>query len=153
MGVGVGVGELEITTDVDGVSLHSSGTLRVHRITFDAGLTFELLVGGRRRVIVGIEQPFVLRPGIGPALSVDPPFARADAAELRLLLDTWQAEVTELRATDLGALHLAFSTGTTLDCPWHAEYGAWTLDVPRLLTLVSVPGGELARWRADDDQP
>ncbi len=149
----MGVGELEITTDGDGLSLHTSDSLRVHRITFDGGLTFELLVGGRRRIVVGIEQPFILRSDQGSPLTVDPPFARADGAALRLLLDTWQSEVDELRATDLGALHLAFSTGTTLDCPGHAEYEAWTLDAPGMLTVVSVPGGELATWHADDQEP
>jgi hypothetical protein len=58
-------------------------------------------------------------------------------------------EVTRAEATDQGALHLAFSDGSAIDCDAHRQFEAWQVvgGSPESL-VVSLGGGELAVWDA-----
>lgn len=60
-------------------------------------------------------------------------------------------DVVESVADDSGALRMAFEDGSLIQVPADDAYEAWNVSGPRGALVVSMPGGELAIWSAQND--
>lgn len=94
-----------------------------------------------------ISEPFVLRRASGEHLlrPEDDPTGMGPA--LSLLHQT----VTEAVAFKAGRLELTFSDGSVVKVPVRQDYEPWELVGPGGVRVVSLPGGDLAVWRAEND--
>lgn len=101
----------------------------------DANDTFEVRVG----------EPFVLsRDGHERVLNPE-----EDPTSVGSVLSLLHQTVSGAVAFKDGRLELSFSDGASLNVPVGQDFEAWELVGPGGLRVVSLPGGDLAVWRAE----
>jgi hypothetical protein len=98
---------------------------------------------------VRLEAPFAMRTAEGTEHLVLP----EEAVHLESVLTILRTSIEGATAFKDGHLKLELSNGTVLDAPPDEGFEAWTLTGPDGLMLVCLPGGEVAVWSGDPDQP
>ena len=100
---------------------------------------------------VCVEQPFMARmAGRGDELLLDP---EGDPAEMAPALGVLHRRVEQAIAFKDGRLELLLGDGSVLEVPAGEDYEPWNIVGPSGLRIVSLPGGGLAIWSPEPDQP
>lgn len=121
---------------------------QVTQCCVDYAVTFRFSeAGGSFDVRIG--EPFVLRKA-GDEHHLRP---EDDPAGMGPALSLLHQTVTEAVAFKDGRLELRFSDGSAVKVPVGQDYEPWELVGPGGVRVVSLPGGDLAVWRAEDDVP
>jgi Family of unknown function (DUF6188) len=126
----------------------ASENARVERLCFDWGI--ELAVGAADGAFdIRIEGPCVLTGPGGTEMPLDP---AADPAGLAAVLAVVRQGVRSVAALKDGRLVIAFSDDSGLSVPADDSFEPWTIACPNGMKIVSVPGGGLAIWKAENDR-
>jgi hypothetical protein len=116
----------------------------VERLCFDFAVT--LVFGGGLEL--RIEQPFVISRADGSESLLIP---EGDPDRLATAVGLARSEVLRAEGFKDGHLEIAFSDGSKLGVPADEGYEAWELVGPGGLRTVSLPGGDIAVWRPEDE--
>lgn len=116
----------------------------VDRLCIDFAVTL-IFAGGLE---LRIEQPFVIEDAAGGEVLLIP---EGDPDRLAGALALARREVVRAEAFKDGHLEIAFADGAHLGVPADEGFEAWELVGPGGLRTVSLPGGDLAVWRAEGD--
>lgn len=118
------------------------GARLVEQVSTEYAITLGLSGG----LAVRIETSFVLsEPGHAP-LTIDPQNLDTDRELQRALLGrTVNQAIAEV---DAGSLEITFDGGISVLVPSDADFEAWAVTWPDGYTVVSLPGGGLSQWGA-----
>ncbi len=116
----------------------------VERVCIDFAVTLVITGGLELR----IEQPFVIEGADGSEALLVP---EGDPDRLAAAVTLARREVATAEAFKDGHLEIGFADGAHLEVPADEGFEAWELVGPGGLRTVSLPGGDLAVWRAEGD--
>lgn len=119
----------------------------VATVALGHGLRIVLYVDGGDALDVLIETTLRLDSEDLASRTIDPQQPTADLGRLAVAL--LHKRVANCEASSEGDLLLQFQEGTRIRVAPNAQFEAWSLNAP-LFKLVSLPGGEVARWDLTD---
>jgi hypothetical protein len=120
----------------------------VTRVSFDWAVS--LLIGsGEATFEVRIEGEILLEDADEAGLTIDP---EGDPQQLAPVLSLLRQPVDHVCALKNGELRIGLSSGTTLRVAASDEFEPWEISGPRGMRIVSVPGGNVAVWRAETQE-